>query len=134
LKLELARSLAAVVEIHDAIAAYCADHGVGEAAVFAVQLAVEELFTNLVRHNRGGGETIVLEFERAGDHLAIMLVDRDVDRFDPAEVPAVDVNAPLEARRPGGLGLHLVRTYLDDVSYRYADRTLRITARKDLEE
>ena len=49
MKLELAHTLDSVAEIHAAIAAYCRDHEVADAAVFAVQLAVEELFTNLTQ-------------------------------------------------------------------------------------
>ncbi len=133
MKLRLARTIESVAELHDGIGDFCARHEIAESTAFAVQLAVEELFTNLVRHNRGG-ETIQFDIERVGDHLVIHLIDHDVDLFDPAQVPAVDVTAPLAARRPGGLGLHLIHTYLDEVDYDHVDRLLRITAIKVLEE
>lgn len=112
---------------------FCARHALSEAVVFALELAAEELFTNLVRHNRGGGSHILFGLERTDDSVIMSLTDYDVDPFDLTQAPSVDVIAPASERRPGGLGLHLVKTYLDDLVYEYTDRTMRITATKRLE-
>ena len=40
--------------------------------------------------------------------VEVSLTDFGVDRFDPRDAPPVDVDAPLEQRTPGGLGLYLV--------------------------
>jgi anti-sigma regulatory factor (Ser/Thr protein kinase) len=42
------------------------------------------------------------------------------------------VNAPAEQRRPGGLGLHLIRRLVDSVAYDYSGRRSMITFRKTL--
>jgi anti-sigma regulatory factor (Ser/Thr protein kinase) len=133
LELRVARTFEAIAGIHTAIEDFCAQRAISESATFAVKLVVEELFTNLVKYNRGGGETILLGLERTDDRLIIRLTDHDVDSFDPAQVPPVDVSAPLATRRAGGLGLHLVRSYVDEFDYEYTDRTMRITAIKILE-
>jgi len=133
LELRLPRTFDSIAEIHTAIDGFCAQQAVAESVVFAVQLTVEEVFTNLVKYNRGGGKTIQIDLDRVDDRLIIRLIDHDVDFFDPAHAPPVDVAAPLAARRPGGLGLHLIRSYLDELDYEYTDRTLRITAVKVLE-
>ena len=63
------------------------------------------------------------------------LVDTDVEPFDPktAEVPPVD--AGIGERRPGGLGIYLVRSMVDDLNYDYETegRRMRITVTKTLE-
>ncbi|MBQ5474118.1 MAG: ATP-binding protein, partial [Lachnospiraceae bacterium] len=41
--------------------------------------------------------------------------------FDPTQRPEVDINASLDARPIGGLGIHLVRQLMDSVSYRRED-------------
>ena len=41
--------------------------------------------------------------------------------------PAVDVDAPLENRTPGGLGLYLVLKMADSIHYEYRNRTSKIT-------
>jgi serine/threonine-protein kinase RsbW len=124
---DLDRLLAAVRE-------FCTAHAIPAAAAFALELTAEELFTNLVRHNRGGGDHILFGLERTPDGISMRLTDYDVDPVDVTLVPPVVVSLPAEARRPGGLGLYLVKTYMDHLVYEYADRTLRITATKRLED
>ena len=50
-----------------------------------------------------------------------------MERFDPRVAPVVDVNAPLEERTPGGLGLYLVMKMANSINYTYRDRTSKIT-------
>lgn len=127
------RSLGELARVLPAVTSFCRDHGANAAETFACELAAEELFTNFVRHNRGGGDHIRLELRMTGAFLTIEFTDFDVDPFDPAQAPAVDITAPVEQRRPGGLGLYLVRTYMDDVRYECSQRTMRVTATKRLE-
>ena len=49
------------------------------------------------------------------------LTDYDVDPFDVTKAPDVDVTLPIEQRRPGGLGLHLIRRLMDSVDYEYSE-------------
>jgi serine/threonine-protein kinase RsbW len=104
-----------------------------EGVVFVVRLAVEELFTNLVRHNTGGGEAIDISLDRNGAELVIRLTDYDVDPvvIDPDHPP--DVGLPLSERTPGGLGIHLVKSMVDSLTYEYDNRMFRVTAIKKLE-
>ena len=59
------------------------------------------------------------------------LVDRDVEPFDITRSPGVDIDAPIEQRKPGGLGLHLIRKLAESVTYTYAKerRESRISLR-----
>jgi anti-sigma regulatory factor (Ser/Thr protein kinase) len=57
-----------------------------------------------------------LELERADGKLNLSLSD-DGPAFDPLALPTPDLDAPLEERPVGGLGVYLVREMMDDVSY-----------------
>lgn len=109
--------------------------GVDERTALCIDLVVEELFTNMVKYNDGGGDQIVVGLERVGDRLHIELVDNDVEPFDPAGVPDPAVAAGIADRRPGGLGLHLVRSMVDDLHYEYEPETrqMRVSVTKVLE-
>jgi serine/threonine-protein kinase RsbW len=88
--------------------------------LFPFELALEEVFMNVAMH--GGGEqgpaTVWLELECADGRLNLSLSD-DGRAFDPLSLPTPDLNAPLEERPVGGLGVHLVREMMDGVSYSY---------------
>ena len=106
---------------------------IGKRESLAISLVAEELFTNLVRYNTSNTNPVIISFEREGHMVHLELVDRDVDRFDPAAVPEVDSDAPASARGPGGLGLHLVRAIVDRITFEYQDRVMRIHVDKNLE-
>jgi anti-sigma regulatory factor (Ser/Thr protein kinase) len=107
---------------------------VGEAPAYATRLAVEELFTNLVRHNRGGREFVEIALEHAPRRLTIRLQDFDAEPFDPSSVPPPDLARPLGERASGGLGLHLVRQLVDRLDFEHEGGALMITAVKNLED
>jgi serine/threonine-protein kinase RsbW len=92
------------------------------AAVYAVQLAVDEAFTNIVEHAYGGesDEKIECICQISGDGLSISL--RDCGKpFDPCIVPTPDLDAALEDREVGGLGLYFIYQLMDDVQFSFFD-------------
>ena len=131
---EFARNLDALEALFSFVERFARSRPLDEATAFAVQLAVEELFTNLVRHNKGGAEQIAVRLELDGGRLLIALTDFDVDPADPAAETSPTVLLPLAERPVGGLGIHLVRSMFDSLTYEYRDRTLHVTAVKNLED
>ncbi|MBS0556958.1 MAG: SpoIIE family protein phosphatase [Proteobacteria bacterium] len=105
-------------------------NGVAASDAYAVTLAAEELFTNMVKYNPAGGGRILIEIECPQEQVTCRLTDPDSERFDVTRTPDVDTGAPLEHRRPGGLGLHLVRRLVDTLDYEYANRRSVIVFRK----
>jgi anti-sigma regulatory factor (Ser/Thr protein kinase) len=99
-----------------------------------MDLAVEELFTNIVRHGRPGGGDVSIRVDVSGNELVIEIVDDDARPFDITAAPQVDVSRPLEERREGGLGIHLIRRVMDYVNYEYSDGCARIVLKKRLED
>ena len=130
-----AREIASLEEIFEFLAEFVNGQEVDERTAFCINLVVEELFTNMVRHNVGGGDEIVLGVDRVDGQLRLELVDSEVEPFDLEAVDAVPVTAEIGDRRPGGLGIHLVRSMVDDLQYDYRtdDRQMRISVVKKLE-
>lgn len=106
---------------------------IGDNVNFSLNLALEEIFANMVKHNKSSRNEVLVGIERTGDHVVVELTDFDVEPFDPEAVAEVDIEAPLEERRPGGLGLHLVKSMVDKLTYEYRDRDLKVTLYKYLE-
>lgn len=86
---------------------------------FQVDLVLEELVLNVVNHGSRGGEgEINIELVSDPEAVVIQLID-DGRPFDPlTDAPEPDTESGIEDRAVGGLGIHLVRTMMDDVTYR----------------
>lgn len=96
----------------------------------AIDLALEEVFTNMVRHNPDGNGDILITLDRRDDEIVLSLTDSDARDFDPTKRKDVDINLPLDQREPGGLGVHLIRKMMDRVEYVTKDREGTITMTK----
>jgi anti-sigma regulatory factor (Ser/Thr protein kinase) len=134
MKQSFARNVSSLEELFGFIERFAEAQTLGEGVRFVVRLAVEELFTNLVRHNTGGGAAIDVSLDRDGGELIIRLADFDVDPVSVDPDRPVDVDLPLAERTPGGLGIHLVKSMVDSLTYEYEHRTFRVTAIKHLED
>lgn len=96
---------------------------------YAVVLALEEVATNVVRHGGGEEGTREIEIEVVSTEAEARVKVRDTGKpFDPfREAPEPDIDAGLEDRKIGGLGLHLVRALMDEASYRREDGRNHVT-------
>lgn len=99
--------------------------------VFKLNLVLEELGVNIVNYS---GATGAIEISLASDDEKVTIEIADNGRpFNPlAEPDTPDISAPLGERPVGGLGLHLVRSMMDELSYSREDgrNRLAITKRK----
>jgi serine/threonine-protein kinase RsbW len=87
-------------------------------AIQALIQAVDESVTNIIVHGyRGQPGSIEITLEQTGGCLVIRLRDQAAP-FDPTAVPSPDVMSPLEQRPLGGLGIHLARHLVDEMTYR----------------
>lgn len=108
-----------------------------EWAICDLQLAVDEICSNVIEHGYGGrGGDIEVTVEGTG--ASIRVVVRDWGRaFEPDQVPAPDLALPLEERRLGGLGLFLVRQMMDEVRFEFdaqSGNTVTMVRQLDREE
>jgi len=97
-----------------------------------VDLAVEELFTNMVKYSTMSSAAVRIDLARIDGGVEVTLTDYDVEPFDVTQAPDADIELPLEQRKPGGLGLHLIRRLVDSIEYEYSreSRQSRTTFRK----
>ena len=87
-----------------------------------VQLAIEEAVVNVMNYAypKGTSGRAFLEVTADEETVKFELRDRGVP-FDPTKEAEVDVESYVEKRLSGGLGIHLVRQYMDSVSYKRTD-------------
>ena len=102
-------------------------NGIDQSVRYIVDLCVEELFVNMLTYNTETNAEILIEMNSHGNGAEVSLTDFNVDRFDPSDARSVDVEAPLEQRTPGGLGLYLVLKMVSSIHYEYRNRNSKIT-------
>ncbi len=99
--------------------------------VFKLNLVLEELGVNIVNYSGATGD-IEISLASDGERVTVEISD-DGRPFNPLldqETP--DISAPLGNRPIGGLGIHLVRSMMDEMSYSREDgkNKLAMTKRK----
>ncbi len=130
---EFTRDIVSLEKVFDFLHQFMAQHKVNAETVNSMDLVVEELFTNMVKYNREARENISIRLQRSSNVLSITLVDPNSMPFDVTKAPEVNLNIPLEDRKPGRLGIHLVKRLTDSVSYQHHNGISTITVTKRLE-
>ncbi len=91
--------------------------GADQDVIADVILATDEAATNIIIHgyqDRPG--MIEIKLRRSGNAVIVFLRDESAP-FDPTSVPPPDVTQPLEKRPLGGMGIHLIRQLMDEVTH-----------------
>jgi anti-sigma regulatory factor (Ser/Thr protein kinase) len=113
---------------------FCRRNGLEGDVEFDLNLVLEELFMNTIRHggcrDQAGAARIRLRV--AGGAVDLEYSDRGIP-FNPLDAPPARIDAPLEERKPGGLGIHLVRQIMSDVRYRRSDGENHLTMARRME-
>lgn len=113
------RRLESLPEMVAFTAASLPAHEVDAEQRLAIDFAIEELFTNMIKYSPTGANPVEVVIDCGEAAVVVRLVDTDVEPFDVTVAPAADTTLPLAQRRPGGLGIHLVRRLVDDLTYEY---------------
>jgi phosphoserine phosphatase RsbU/P len=96
--------------------------GFSEKEIYNIQLAVDEAASNIIEHAYEGVENGVIEVFTRVEPCTLTIVLRDWGHpFNPEEVHAPDVEASLEDRTVGGLGLFFMHKLMDEVRFDFSE-------------
>jgi anti-sigma regulatory factor (Ser/Thr protein kinase) len=131
LTLHVPSTLDAIRQATEQAESWLAEQHVSFEGMYLASLTIEELVTNCIKYgyDTPDGHTIDMVFSVDEQVLTIEVVD-DGNPFNPLDAPKPDISSPIENRRIGGLGLHLLRELSDDASYERRDGTNRLTLSK----
>ncbi len=114
---DIAPNAETVARLTDDVTDFLQSAGVDARAVHHVTLVLDELLTNMFCHGSAPETRATVAIAVEPDRVTGEIGDWGKP-FDPRDAPAPDLNAPLEERRVGGLGLHLVRQLTSALDYR----------------
>lgn len=106
--------------------------GCGEDDERLIGISVEEIFTNIASYAYGEGEgQVTIEFEILGEEREVVVCFRDQGiPYNPLERKDPDLGLPIQQRPVGGLGIYMVKKFMDHVDYRYDSGSNVTTIRK----
>jgi len=124
--LKIRASLKQLSRIRDFVVDSVTPLGVSPASIDDLRLAVDEAVTNIITHGYGGPGDIELKLENDGVDLIIVLRDQ-APSFDPAHAPAANLEPPGERDNPGGFGVYLMNSVMDEIRYQSSDTGNELT-------
>ena len=114
----------------------CREHGIDDETAKTLNLALEEWVANVINYAypKGMRGHVEVTVDVSDDVLTFVIKDHGA-AFDPTRHEEVDIDAEIDERAIGGLGIHLIRTIMDTVEYqRTSDGYNRLVLTKRIEE
>jgi anti-sigma regulatory factor (Ser/Thr protein kinase) len=114
--------LSEIARMADIVQAFGTTHSFGKEVVEEINLALEEIISNIIVHGYGDGENqgIDVSLTLSGDVLRIVIKD-DAKPFNPLSIDEPDIDVPFEDREIGGLGVFLTKQVMDKLEYEVRD-------------
>ena len=113
--------------IFDTIKDFAIEKELSEKIIFVLNLATEEIFTNMIKYNSKNQNDILIDFVKDNNKIRVIFTDFDVEPFDIIKVKIYDTNLSLKERPVGKVGIHLVKKIIDEIKYDYKNRNSKIT-------
>lgn len=117
--LQLKNDLDEIETLMDQLNVYANEHDLNETVSFRLSLILDELVSNTISYGYADGRQgrIDIRMHQTGRHIEVLLKD-DGDAFNPLEDSEVpDIDADIDDRDIGGLGVHFVREFSEKVAY-----------------
>lgn len=116
-RLQFRARLDNLAKMRDFVGDSARELGLGSLAVEDIKVCVDEAATNIVEHGYGSQEGgLSVEVSREAAEIVVRIVDQ-APPFDPESAPSPNLDLPLRDRQIGGMGVHLIRTLTDGLSY-----------------
>ena len=131
-KIEVPADMEYLDDVMDALHGILSDEHVDEELVMKMELAVEEMYTNIANYaykdGKGNAEVNCVLSDDPRE-ATIVFSDCGVP-YNPLERTDPDVTLSAEERPIGGLGVFLTKKLMDSVSYEYKDGKNILTIKK----
>ncbi len=109
--------------------------GLSKKCVFEANLALDELFTNIISYgfDDKNEHTISITIALQNDDLVVHIEDDGIP-FNPTNAETPDLECSIEECRIGGLGIHLAKNLMDEVCYQRCKDKNILTLKKNIKE
>jgi anti-sigma regulatory factor (Ser/Thr protein kinase) len=117
-KLTLPNDIETIPQMSEFVEMACEEAGFDISTTMSLNLAIEEAVVNVMSYAYPEGERGYVDIEVSAENGGITFRIIDSGKpFDPTSQGEVDTTLSAEQRSIGGLGIHLVRSIMDSVTY-----------------
>ena len=118
LEMTIKNQIAEIETVNERFNAFAEETNVPMQIALQINLVLEEVLSNIIYYGyeNGGERDIDIKIELVGKELLITIED-DALPFNPLSLETPDLEASIEDREIGGLGVHLVKNYVDNINY-----------------
>jgi serine/threonine-protein kinase RsbW len=127
------RDIASLQTMFEFVSEFLATREIPSSNSFVPHLVLDELFTNALKYRKGGDDSVAVRIGLEGETLILSFVEFGVEPFDITAIPDPDLSGPIEERQAGGMGIYLVKSLADHVSYEHRDGVSTTTITKRVE-
>ncbi len=116
--IEIGNTIAEMQKVVDMVDRFGAANHVPKRVVNDLNLCLDELLNNTISYGYAdtGPHRIVVKLSVSKNRLVAEIQD-DAKPFDPRSAPAAPPDGTLQSRQVGGLGVHFVKTLVDEMGY-----------------
>jgi len=134
-KYELKNYLSELKALHQHLNNWGGDIGLSANSILRINICLDELFTNIVSYGFDDDLEHIIIFTLSGDNnLVVINIEDNGIPFNPLEKIDPDFPDNVESANIGGLGIHIIRKLMDNVSYERKQGKNKLTMRKNIQE
>lgn len=122
-----------LAEVRNFVAKHADRFGFPDNEINDIRLAVDEAYTNIIKHAYKFDETKQVEINlgKQNNEFWISLYDNG-ESFDSSTYEKPDVKQKIKNKKRGGVGVYLIKKLMDDVEYRHQGKRNEIHMKKKL--
>jgi serine/threonine-protein kinase RsbW len=123
-KMTIHSNFSELEKIREFVQSAALSFGFSEDDAFQISLAVDEAITNLIKYSfrDNSQHNVTIEINPQPNEFEVNILDKGAP-FDPMHVPSPDMEEYMRKYQKGGLGIHIMRSVMDKISYHPSNKT-----------
>jgi anti-sigma regulatory factor (Ser/Thr protein kinase) len=133
MRIELVNKLSELPNVMGMLEKFSASEGLEKTVRQAAELSLDELLTNTISYGYSDSEQHEIQIDiGVHDNALKIVVQDDGVAFNPFDQEAPNLNMQIDERDLGGVGIHLVKEFMDDCAYQRVGQRNVVTLLKAL--
>lgn len=120
--------------VNEMVEKFLDDLGISMKVQMKMNVVIDEILSNIAQYSFGeatGMATVTYEYDDEAKCLSLTFIDDGIE-YNPLNSEEPDITLSAEERDVGGLGLFMVKKFMDQLTYEYKDGCNHFTLKKSV--